>query len=207
MDRVDLFEELFSQIFTLLVYDYKPRSTRYGTNKDVLFLLRRALNDWEIDRIVGILQTLESFKTTTKSIDKPIWMLNCKGSLILKSAYGNNISNTMLWPWKLIWKIKIPPQIYCFTWLVVRKACLTHERLLRRFQICTRWLLCGIDVETNDHLFIHCRANANLWYMFFCILGVSWVTPYLWVTQWLWKGIGRINGEEKRIGVSWSQPA
>lgn len=31
--------------------------------------------------------------------------------------------------------------------------------------------------QINSHLFLHCRTAANLWNMFFCILGIHWVMP------------------------------
>lgn len=80
------------------------------------------------------------------------------------------------WPWKLIWKIKSPPKVSCFVWLVIRRACLTHEALQRRgLQICSRCFMCDLKAEDNAHLFLHCKTASNLWNMFFCILGVNWV--------------------------------
>ncbi|WMV53948.1 hypothetical protein MTR67_047333 [Solanum verrucosum] len=98
-----------------------------------------------------------------------------------------------IWPWKLTWKIKIPLKVPCFAWLVCRRACLTHEVLQKKGrQICSRCFMCDQEAEVNGHLFLHCKVATNLWNMFFCILGVCWVTPQ--TTKGLldsWKEIGR----------------
>lgn len=103
---------------------------------------------------------------------------------------------TKICPWELIQTIYIPPKVAVFTWLVFRRACLTQERLQRRgFQICSRCLLCGQEVETNEHFFIHFKITTNLWQLFFCILGVSWVVPKTtFVLFSSWKEVGRRNG-------------
>jgi len=146
---------------------------------DLIF--RRALNDWEISRVAGLLQVLNPFPGVTEGPDSPIWKLHNKGSFTVKSCYWNMNHNRrmrMEWPWKLIWKIKIPLKVSCFSWLVIRKACLTHERLQRRgIQICSRCYMCDKEAEINSHLFLHCKTAVNLWHMFLCILGVSWVMP------------------------------
>lgn len=37
--------------------------------------------------------------------------------------------------------------------------------------------MCEQEAEINSHSFMHCRTTANLWNMFYCILGKSWVMP------------------------------
>ena len=71
---------------------------------------------------------------------------------------------------------KCPPKVACFTWLVCKRACLTHEALQKRgWQICSRCALCEHDADVNAHLFMHCKAAMSLWNMFLCLLGVNWV--------------------------------
>ena len=53
---------------------------------------------------------------------------------------------------KNIWRTAAPTKVKCFTWLVVRKTCLTHE-VLRKKKIIIPWCsLCGKTGETNSHL-------------------------------------------------------
>lgn len=44
--------------------------------------------------------------------------------------------------------------------------------------------------QINSHLFLHCRTAANLWNMFFCILGINWVI------LWFAEKLGR-SGEKR----------
>lgn len=68
------------------------------------------------------------------------------------------------------WKIGVhhgntaPTKAKCFTWLVVRKVCLTHERLQRtKFHIACRCFLCCEKGETSSHIFLHCKFTSQLW--------------------------------------------
>lgn len=57
--------------------------------------------------------------------------------------------------------------------------------------------MCAQDAEVNSHLVLPCKTAANLWIMFLCILGVSWVVPK--TTKGMLdcrKGIGRRETEE-----------
>lgn len=57
--------------------------------------------------------------------------------------------------------------------------------------------MCDRDAEINSHLFLHCKTAANLWNMFLCILGVSWVVPKTTKSMMdCWKEIGRRESEE-----------
>lgn len=90
----------------------------------------------------------------------------------------NADQHTVGWPWKNIWKAKAPFKVVCFTWLVAREACLTQDNLQRRgFLLCSRCLLCGRDLETNSHLFLHCPITSQLWQLFLNIVGLRWTMP------------------------------
>ena len=85
---------------------------------------------------------------------------------------------TFHWPWKLIWKIKLPPKISCFSWSALHGTCLTQDNLTRRkFQMAIRCYMCMKEAETHNHLFLQCRMTANLWSMFLALFGLKWVMP------------------------------
>jgi len=164
-------------------------------------MFRRALNDWEVERVADLLQALNLFPGINAESDKPVWKLHSRGVFTVKSCYwerNTNHSLTTFWPWKLIWKIKIPLKVACFTWLVIRRACLTHEVLQRRgIQICSRCYMCEQEAEVNGHLFLHCRMATDLWNMFICKLGVNWTMPrttFEVLTHW--QGIGKRGSKE-----------
>ncbi|WMV11984.1 hypothetical protein MTR67_005369 [Solanum verrucosum] len=84
------------------------------------FLFRRAINDWEIERIAALFQILNTFPGTSNEPDKPIWKFQWKGVFTVKSCYWSSNAGqrrNRIWPWKLIWKIKIPLKPF---WHVVR---------------------------------------------------------------------------------------
>uniref|UniRef100_A0A0V0H785 Putative ovule protein n=1 Tax=Solanum chacoense TaxID=4108 RepID=A0A0V0H785_SOLCH len=81
---------------------------------------------------------------------------------------NNNQSLTVVWSWK----VKIPLKVSCFTWPVIRRARFTSEVLQRKgLQICSRCYMCGQETNVNDHQFLHCKTDVNLWNMFLCMLG------------------------------------
>lgn len=84
-------------------------------------LFRRPLNDWEIERFSNMLSLLQQFKGLSGNGDKLLW-INNEGKFTVKSAYArwNQPARQLdMWPWKRIWKVKIPYKVSCFVWLVV----------------------------------------------------------------------------------------
>uniref|UniRef100_M1AEE5 Reverse transcriptase zinc-binding domain-containing protein n=1 Tax=Solanum tuberosum TaxID=4113 RepID=M1AEE5_SOLTU len=56
------------------------------------------------------------------------------------------------WPWKLIWKVKLPPKIVCFTWTAMHEASLTQDNLGRRkIQTVNGCHMCNRGAETHSH--------------------------------------------------------
>jgi len=50
-------------------------------------IFRRALNDWEVESFVTMLQILGAFGGCTDSTDRLEWKLNSKGAFLVKSVY------------------------------------------------------------------------------------------------------------------------
>ena len=100
----------------------------------------------------------EAFLGTRDEHDRLWWSRNNKGTFKVNSAYkflNQDEQQPSLWPWKQIWKPKIPFKVSCFTWLLAREAILTHENLKKRkFSMYYRCYLCGEEVETVNHLFL-----------------------------------------------------
>ncbi|WMV29687.1 hypothetical protein MTR67_023072 [Solanum verrucosum] len=50
------------------------------------------------------------------------------------------------WPWKQIWKSRIPYKVSCFVWLLAKEATLTQDNVMKRgITLCSRCFLCGGD--------------------------------------------------------------
>uniref|UniRef100_A0A0V0H523 Putative ovule protein n=1 Tax=Solanum chacoense TaxID=4108 RepID=A0A0V0H523_SOLCH len=50
-------------------------------------IFRRAMNDWEINRVADLLQILNAYPGVIVGYDLPIWKLHSKGSFTVKSCY------------------------------------------------------------------------------------------------------------------------
>lgn len=90
---------------------------------------RRNLNDWEVGRVAGFLKILACFANLSAEKDQMVWKEGT-GLFSVNSAYKDlNRSNfkEVHWPWKKIWKTKIPYKVNCFTWLLAKESVLTHD--------------------------------------------------------------------------------
>lgn len=63
------------------------------------------------------------------------------------------------WPWKLIWKTKLPVKVICYSRLALHGACLTQDNLIRRnCMIANRCYMCRSSAESMSHLLLHCTV-------------------------------------------------
>ncbi|XP_070016101.1 uncharacterized protein [Nicotiana sylvestris] len=91
------------------------------------------LNDWEIDRLTEFYRVLEQFSGINTNQDLIMWQGNGQGKFSVRSAYKEyNLANNQIgcWPWKMIWKVKIPYKAACFTWLLAKGVVLFPEATL-----------------------------------------------------------------------------
>ncbi|WMV10212.1 hypothetical protein MTR67_003597 [Solanum verrucosum] len=141
-------------------------------------IFRRFLNDWEVERMTQFYNTLEQAKNLTCEEDKLTWKLEKDGKFKVKSAYkllDTSTETKELWPWKMIWKGKIPHKVAYFTWLVARQSVLTQDNLMKRGKdLCSRCFFCESETETINHLFLHCKVTEKLWKYFINRRGITW---------------------------------
>ncbi|XP_059277663.1 uncharacterized protein LOC132031768 [Lycium ferocissimum] len=100
--------------------------------------LRRHLNDWEMEMVAEFHSTMAAFINLTGERDTLEWKKDGKGIFTVNSAYKDlNVSSLQEegWPWKMIWKTKVPYKVNCFNWLLAKEAVLTHENLNKRDQL------------------------------------------------------------------------
>ena len=118
------------------------------------------------------------------------WIPSRSGCFEVKSYYKILFScPSMVFPWKSIWKAKVPPCIAFFEWTASYGKILTLDNLRKR-QICiVNWCcLCKNSGESPNHLLLHCVVAQSLWSIMFCLFGVFWVMPYRVVdlmTSWM----------------------
>lgn len=92
-----------------------------------------------------------------------------------KSLLGAEKSS---FPWKAMWKSKLPPRVAFLLWTVVRGRVLKAENLQTRDFCITEWcFMCMRDGETIDHLFLHCDVANLLWNEIFASQHIDWAMP------------------------------
>ncbi|WMV46335.1 hypothetical protein MTR67_039720 [Solanum verrucosum] len=137
------------------------REMRDNQGWDLKF--RRHLNDWEINRVAELLNTLEQYKDLTPNEDNLFWLPDKQGRFLVGSAYKTSqrsVCQSSGWPWEMIWKVKVPFKVACFTWPLAKQATLTQDNLMKRCrQFCSRCSFCECEIETINHLFLHCRET------------------------------------------------
>ena len=85
-------------------------------------------------------------------------------------------SNDYCFPWKSIWKQKIPSWVAFFVWIAALGKCLTIDNLWKMKVCILDWCyMCKCNGESVDHLFLYCLVVMHMWSMVFGLFGVSWV--------------------------------
>ncbi|WMV33012.1 hypothetical protein MTR67_026397 [Solanum verrucosum] len=153
-------------------------ANREGINWDIRF--RRNMHDWEVNDLVDLFARLQHCHINLQAADKLKWG-HQKGVYTVKEGYQQLCSRNPVianWPWKLIWRTKLPPKVVFFTWIALYEACLTQDNIKKRkIQFPNRCYMCKKEVETPRHLLLHCEVASELWSMFFCLSGINWTTP------------------------------
>ena len=77
-----------------------------------------------------------------------------------------------------IWKLKIPPRVMVFNWLVLRGGILTKDNLCRHRKIIVNACpMCLADEESIDHLLWNCKVAQGLWSKVLSRFHCSWAHP------------------------------
>ncbi|XP_019234325.1 PREDICTED: uncharacterized protein LOC109214820 [Nicotiana attenuata] len=178
---IEKFEKRLASWQRQLSRDKDSTISKYRENSSWNTLFRRNVNDWELEELLTLLARLEECMLDTQSADRLKWGNSKEGIYSVKAGYTHlHAQNDLInnWPWKLIWRTKLPTKVICFTWIAIREACLTQDNLLKRsFQIPNRCYMCRQAAETTNHLLLHCSVVYDIWCMFYSIFGLSWVMP------------------------------
>ncbi|WMV30140.1 hypothetical protein MTR67_023525 [Solanum verrucosum] len=173
-------ETLFPDIYNLAMFQQRTIAelwTPQGWN----FIFRREPNDWEVMALAEFLNMVGHFTGLQAYEDMLWWKGNNRGEFKVHSAYrlmDQSSQESPIWPWKQIWKCRIPHKVSCFIWLLAKEAALTQDNVMKRgITLCSRCFLCGETLETVNHLFLHCKYTQQLWRIFMSLKGISWTMP------------------------------
>ena len=80
---------------------------------------------------------------------------------------------TQSFPWRSIWKQKVPSKVAFFVWTATLGTILTIDNLRKKKVLILDW--CYIhksNEESIDHLILHCPIVYELWSMVFTLFGI-----------------------------------
>ena len=97
--------------------------------------------------------------------------------------------------WAKVWTPGLIPKINIFFWLIMQDKILTLDNLINRGQYILNWcILCKDNLESIDHMFIHCPYSLEVWDLITKDWKVSWCKPATildFYSQWdsLYRGL------------------
>ena len=128
----------------------------------------------------SLLRTLvdpESFLAIQKIVlptvakkDKLVWTLKAKGNYTVKSAIKaslvpRNMNTQSDHLWHALWKLKLHERTKIFLWRLGSNALPSNLRVVQRIgsgdPLCP---LCGLEEESDPHIFLHCNMVKPLWF-------------------------------------------
>jgi hypothetical protein len=139
----------------------------------------RLVQDWELESVSLFLESLYSVTIHRFEEDQIRWKPSPDKGFQVQSYYKEICSyGTGSFPWKSIWKSKVPPRIAFFTWTAALGKILTAENLRRRGIVLGSWCcMCKASGESVEHLLLHCPYAKEMWDMVFALFGIQWVMP------------------------------
>ena len=141
----------------------------------------RAFEDWELAASYSLLQFIQTCIPRGDKRDTLYWRLIGDGKFDTQSYYHaiQEASNS-LFPWKGVWKPKIPKRVAFFLWTAAHGQILTLDNLMLKDRPLANWCcMCCCDKESIDHLLLHCPVTHSLWTFMLQAFGIHWVMPGL----------------------------
>ena len=131
--------------------------------------------DWETEHFYTFLDLINSMPLNGKGQDKKCW--ESAGNYNFKvSKYYLSLSSTpnISFPWKPMWRSKVPPRVAFFSWTAALSKIVTIENLWYESVIVVDWCyMCKKSGELVNHLLLHCPIAYDLWSMVWALFGLQ----------------------------------
>ena len=168
---------------------YKLASNREASVKDLVLYdgtnfhwnvsFTCLVQDWELESVTEFLDVIYTVAPTQGVLDTICWKHVVHKEFSVNSFYQCLLSPThRAYPWKSVWKPRVPPKVNFFIWTASLGKVLTIDNLRKRKLVIMDWCcMCKEAGESIDHLFLHCLTARELWGLILSMFGVWWVMP------------------------------
>jgi hypothetical protein len=85
-----------------------------------------------------------------------------------------------------VWKIKVPPKIHFFLWLLFHNKLLTRDNLVKRQNVDDLTCVFCNEEESCQHLFFDCVVASKIWKDIVMALGVNLKISSMHDISFLW---------------------
>jgi hypothetical protein len=136
---------------------------------------RREFFEWERVVFQDLLSVIEGFQQSNLQ-DCWRWKADPTLGFTARSAYqylinlyrpATVLSLQQQFVFNNLWNSAAPSKVIAFSWQLMFDRLPTRENLILRGMMRTADMVCPLcndAVETESHLFLHCRVSAKLWY-------------------------------------------
>ena len=111
--------------------------------------------------------------------DKMHWTLAKSKGFKVSSYYQALLGVcTQSFPWRSIWKQKVPSRVAFFVWIATLGTILTIDNLRKKKALILDWCYMRKSKgESVDYLLLHCPIVYEFWSMVFTLFDIHWVMP------------------------------
>ena len=129
----------------------------------------QAIQDWELESLMTFITTIYGSEIRWIGENKTCGKPNKKKGFKVGVYYRlldsdiDTATTIHLFPWKIIWRSKVPLRVTIFVWTTDLGNILTIDNLRKRkVKIITSCYMCKCNSESIDHLLIHCPIFFGL---------------------------------------------